>query len=653
MDQSAPEPTPAPAPTKVQRVALRWLLLALANALGPGLALWAWTRSDRKAVLLDNVLDAGESAWAALIWAGCSALVVGVSYAWVARRAHAQGQARGPALRRLSLILAPLAASIVIPLMHVPELERSRRLLIITMTVLFAGSLGVSVAAAWPWLRERRLLARLAASERVPPIALGALMVGFCVRMIDLGLVRHRALASRIWDLGIFDNLMWHAARGHWQTTSVLRGETFTSAHCAPILQLLAPIYAIAPGPETLIITQILWLASGAIPIYLLAVHVFEAWPARRWLGLVFGSSWLCHPSLHGVALFDFHALTLAAPMIPWAIYALETERRGLWIATIAALLLTREDLPFVVIALGLYALAAGRRRQAGLTIVAAIAGLAIVKLALMQHPDIFMPDADSSYRYANRFSKVIPDPKTGGVSDIVATVSTNPGFVIQHALTPPKLIYLAVLGLPTLALFVLGGRALWALSFGLVFTALGSGSNLHNTYLHYTVFLFPAMVAAAVIGLGRLVVWLDPGRRASVVGGVALALVCAGVLAGERFGALGQSKAFYAGNSQLIHELDDDARERYAWLSRELAAIPADASVSATITLGPHVSSRARFYYFKAEPESDWLVIRKAETSRKERRSLQRRVRTGELERVAVYLDELYIYRRLSPASD
>ena len=30
-----------------------------------------------------------------------------------------------------------------------------------------------------------------------------------------------------------------------------------------------------------------------------------------------------------GVALFDFHALTLAAPMIPWAVYALETGRRN------------------------------------------------------------------------------------------------------------------------------------------------------------------------------------------------------------------------------------------------------------------------------------------------------------------------------------
>ncbi|MCA9687418.1 MAG: ABC transporter permease subunit, partial [Myxococcales bacterium] len=73
-----------------------------------------------------------------------------------------------------------------------------------------------------------------------PPLLLAALTVGQCAMMIHLGLVRHRGLGSRIFDLGIFDNLLFHAMQGHWQSTSVLKGGTFTSAHCAPILQLLA-----------------------------------------------------------------------------------------------------------------------------------------------------------------------------------------------------------------------------------------------------------------------------------------------------------------------------------------------------------------------------------------------------------------------------
>jgi uncharacterized membrane protein len=618
-------------------------LLALANMCAPGLALWAWTRSDRKAVLLDNVLGEAASPSDALIWAAGSALLVGGLYLLVGVRA----EHRGPALRRLTLLLAPLAVTITLPLLYVPELERARRLMVVTLTVVCSGALGLSVATAWPWLRNRNLLTRLGTSARAPAITLAALMLGYCVMMIRLGIVRHHALESRIWDLGIFDNLLYHAAHGHWQTTTLLRGGTFTSAHCAPILQLLAPIYAIAPGPETLIAIQAVWLASGAIPIYLLTNHVLQEWPARRWLGVVFGLSWLCHPSLHGVTLFDFHALTLAAPMILWAIYAFETQRRGLWIAMITALLLTREDLPFVVIALGLYALAAGRRRQAALTIAAAIVSLAVVKLVFMQHPGIFMPDAESSYRYASRFSKVIPNVETGGAADIIATILSNPGFVIQHALTPSKLIYTAMLALPTLGLFVFGGRALWALSFGLAFTALGSGSNLHNLYLHYTVFSFPAMAAAAVFGLHNLVGRLEPARQAPALAGFAVALSCAGLLAGDRLGALGDSEAFLSGNAPLIRELDDPARERYAWLAAAVATIPAEASVSATDSLGPHVSTRLRLYHFRDQPDADWLLILESETTRDQRQRLRSRVRQGELEQVARYAKEITIYRR------
>jgi hypothetical protein len=350
------------------------------------------------------------------------------------------------------------------------------------------------------------------------------------------------------------------------------------------------------------------------------------------------------------VTLFDFHDLTLAAPMIPWCIYALETNRRGLWSAMILALLLTREELSFVVVGLGLCALAAGQRKQAALTILAAVVALAFIKLVLMQHADIFMPNAESSYRYANRFSKVIPDPESGGARDILVTVLSNPGFVIQHALTPPKLIYLATLALPTLALFVFGGRVLWALSFGLAFTALGSGANLSNLYLHYTVFLFPAMAAASVFGLRNLAERVEPARRASVLAGFAIALCCASLLAGERLGALGESRAFLAGDAPLIRELDEPARERYAWLTEQIEQIPADASVTATNSLGAHASNRARIYHFRDQPDADFLLIWMAETSREERRSLLDRVRRGELEVVARHggEDEIVIYRSL-----
>ncbi|MCA9683520.1 MAG: DUF2079 domain-containing protein [Myxococcales bacterium] len=640
-------PDTPPAPTPPQPLALGWVLWALVCAFAPGLAAWAWTRDDRAALLLDNQLPGGESSWQGLAWGCASALFVAALHLLVLRRATREGQPPGPALRRLGLLLAPLAATILLPLIHVPGIERGRQLLVIVLLALFAAAIGLATHTAWPWLREHEVTRRLNHSRLAPPLLLAALTVGQCAMMIHLGLVRHRGLGSRIFDLGIFDNLLFHAMQGHWQSTSVLKGGTFTSAHCAPILQLLAPIYAIAPGPTMLISIQAIWVASGVVPLYLLTQTLFSQWSGRRWLGLVFGVVWLCHPSLHGVVLFDFHALTLAAPLIVWAVYALAAERPRLWIAAIALLLITREDLPFVVCVLGLFALAEGRRRWALLTIAAALLTLAVVKLALMEHADLFMPDTESSYRYANRFSGVIPDPETGGAFDILATVAGNPGFLIQHALVIGKLAFLAMLALPMMATFVAARRALWPAAFGLVFLVLSSGANLANPYLHYTVFLFPPLIAASVYGLRNLVerVGSPEGRgRALVAAGVALC-VCA-PMAGDKFGALGHSRMFAAGVAPLQRKLDDEASERYAWLAAATAQIPDQASVAATNSLGPHVSTRDEIYNFRHRKQADWLLLATNELERGERAELRRRERSGELELVDSWRDEILVYR-------
>ncbi|KIG15164.1 hypothetical protein DB30_05864 [Enhygromyxa salina] len=184
-------------------------------------------------------------------------------------------------------------------------------------------------------------------------------------------------------------------------------------------------------------------------------------------------------------------------------------------------------------------------------------------------------------------------------------------------------------------------------MSFGLAFTALGTGSNLHNLYLHYTVFSFPAMAAAAVFGLHNLVERLEPARRAPALAGFAAALSCAALLAGDRFGAFSDSQAFLSGNAPLIRELGEAASERYTWLAAAVATIPADASVSATDSLGPHVSTRLRLYHFRDQPDADWLVILESETTRDQRHWLRGRVRQGELEQVARHAKQITIYRR------
>jgi uncharacterized membrane protein len=474
----------------------------------------------------------------------------------------------------------------------------------------------------------------------------------------SLALVRHHDLGSRNFDLGIFDNLVYHASLGHWQVSTFLRGDTFTSAHVAPFMQLLAPLYWLAPGPETLIAAQAAWLASGAIPAYRLATHVLgnDGW--ARWVAVSLSLAYLMHPSLHGVALFDVHELAFSAPLVLWALDAMHRRQWRRYAIFVTLLIFTREDVPFMVMGLGLHAALSLRERKAGaLTFGGAVVGLLVMKLGLMAHPDLFMPDTDESYLYANRFAHVIPDPETGGATDIVLTVLGNPGFVVQHALTRAKLTYLVILTVPCLGLCFAQRRAWLPMTFGLAFTLLGSGTNLHIPYLHYTVFLFPVMIAAAAEGVRvALRRWearaLDEPARAAVrrrgAVGLAIAIAVAAVLSGALFGALAASKCFKAGYVGLVREQSVESRERLAWVRVQVERIGPEASVAASNSMGPHVSTREQAYHFPHRTDAEWLLVRLEDLSKEERKVLREVIRSDQYVKVDEWEDEITLWQRL-----
>ena len=94
-----------------------------------------------------------------------------------------------------------------------------------------------------------------------------------CIRD-RLGVLRHRSLASRIFDLGIYDNIMWNTMHGRVLGCDFVRGGNHVTAHVDPVLVLLTPLYALAPGAETLIALQAAAVLSGAAPVFLLALRL-------------------------------------------------------------------------------------------------------------------------------------------------------------------------------------------------------------------------------------------------------------------------------------------------------------------------------------------------------------------------------------------
>src|SRR5205823_10683865 len=102
---------------------------------------------------------------------------------------------------------------------------------------------------------------------------------------------------------------------------------TRLSFHVEPILLLIAIPYLFFSSPVTLIVIQALVVASGVFP---------AAWLARRYLGsrlaqVAFPLAYLLTPPLEAATLYEFHAVTLSAALLLWALYFADGARYRLF----------------------------------------------------------------------------------------------------------------------------------------------------------------------------------------------------------------------------------------------------------------------------------------------------------------------------------
>ena len=129
--------------------------------------------------------------------------------------------------------------------------------------------------------------------------------------------------------------------------------------------------------------------------------------------------------------------------------------------------------------------------------------------------------------------------------------------------------------------------------------SATHTQSSIHH---HYTAGLIPPLIAASVLGAGRLA--RGEQRRAIVLAGVAVA---AALVANFRLGAIPLWRSLPGGSSYQAHMSHVSTHDRIA--ERALRLIPDDAVVSATNSLGSHLSARRRFLSFPHVQDAEWIA--------------------------------------------
>jgi uncharacterized membrane protein len=422
-------------------------------------------------------------------------------------------------------------------------------------------------------------------------VLVGAAVAAYAAGFGALSLLRQRAFETGRFDLGNMTQAVWSTAHGHPLAVTDLRGDQILrlAAHVDPILVLLAPLWWLWPSPDLLLVVQAVAIALGAIAVFRLArKHLGSEHAAAG-----FALAYLLLPATQWLTLNEFHPVALACPLLLWAFWFLDEDR--LLPFAVCALLAcaSKEEVPLVVAGFGVwYALSRGRRKTGALIAAAGVAWAAVAIGVVIPHFN-----AGSSSSFYSRYAEIGGSPR-----GVVRTALHHPLRVLETAFGDRGLHYLRDLLAPFAGLFLLAPLVALAALPELALNVLSATPTQTSIHFHYVAGVLPPLVAASVLGAGRLV----RGRpdRAVPVAGVAVAVALG---ANYLLGAIPLWHRLPGGNDFGATAIDVTRHDEIA--ARALRLIPSGAPVSATNSLGAHLSARRRILSFPYLAEAEWVA--------------------------------------------
>ncbi|NVI92152.1 DUF2079 domain-containing protein, partial [Actinomadura sp. BRA 177] len=353
-------------------------------------------------------------------------------------------------------------------------------------------------------------------------LLLSGLIAGSALLYAAYALMRLRAFRTGSYDLVIFDQAVRSYSRFDLPVAMVKGvhngfGPDFSvlGDHFSPILALLAPLYWIHDGPESLLVAQAVLFALAIWPIWRFAERRLGPGAAYCAAG-AYALSW---PIAEALA-FDFHEVAFVPLLSALLVERYDAGRRGQAAVAAFALLLVKEDMGLLLAGFGLYLLTRpdeqdGERRglrdllprgdrRAGL----AYAVVGLVATWVCSRVLIAAFGGDNGYYWA--YGALGPD-----VPHAAAHALTHPWDVATVLVDPPqKVVTMALLVLPLLLLPLASPLTLTAVPLLAERMLASRFGNWWEPHYHYNAFLIAVLVLAAVDGAARLRGRLRAARR-------------------------------------------------------------------------------------------------------------------------------------------
>jgi uncharacterized membrane protein len=393
-----------------------------------------------------------------------------------------------------------------------------------------------------------------------------------------VSILRYDRFGARAFDLGIFDQAIWGYSRFELIANTVKGTSNLLGDHFSPIVALAAPLYWVWADPRALLVLQAVLLAASSLPLFLYARR--RRLPSSS--ALLVQTTYLGFVGVWSAALFDFHEVAFAAPLVALALWALDVRRLWLFIACCVLGALVKEDVVLLFATLALYGAFAdlnrlfsvvrsGHLRRIGVrrrslssrsfgavrngVVELGIAALLVVWFLLLT--EVVMPDLSGHAYSYSAVGRILTDDGTKAVT-LVALFGSWCFLPLRSPLALLTVVPLAE-------------------------RMLNTNANYWTLHFHYSLTVAPILAFAAADGLARI-------RSLATTAVAAIAAASAFAI----------SAVTLAGSTTL--PLSSSAA---AATNRCLATIPAGASVVATSALVPHLSRRRTIYTFLSRPRA------------------------------------------------
>lgn len=384
---------------------------------------------------------------------------------------------------------------------------------------------------------------------------------------------KHENFFTGRFDLGNMDQVVWNTLHGRIfmltnpDSTNII---SRLGIHADFMLILLAPFYLIWQDPRMLLLIQTVAIGLGALFVYLIARDVIQ----NKTISLLFALSYLLNPWIERQNLYDFHAVTLATPLLLGAYFFVE-KKKYVWFGIFLLLAaLTKENVFLIASFFGLYLIWKKRYFTGGILTVcgAIIFYLLIAKL---------IPDARGSAHFALEFFTDFGDSP----ASVLKSIFFNPALTFSKLVTKDNILYLHTLLAPTGYLSILSPITLLFSLPELGIYMLSANNNFRSMNFQYGAAIVPFVYISSIYGVKVLLskTTIKPRVIMYYLGIITLVSVW---IYGVLPGAAGPELAIFTkpvSNRTIILDF--------------LATIPRQYSVAATNNLGAHLSHRERIY--------------------------------------------------------